>query len=110
MIEEFLINRKDLKRVFLLVDFRHKPTEDDILMYQFLKYYNIPVTLILNKCDKVGSSKHERNLKLIKETIDLEVGDDYIIFSSETKKGRDKVLQIIDAYIEKKDSLEIEEI
>ena len=96
MIEEYLSSRKELKRVFMIVDFRIKPTEDDVLMYQFLKYYNIPVTLILNKVDKVGGSKHDKNLKLIKETIDLAVGDDYVEFSSVTKLGRDKVLSIIE--------------
>ena len=96
MIEEYLEKRDKLKRVFMIVDFRIKPTEDDILMYQFLKYYDIPVTLILNKADKVGKSKHERNLKLIKDTIDLSVGDDFIIFSAETKLGREKVLNLID--------------
>ena len=110
MIEEYLEKREFLKRVFMVVDFRIKPTEDDVLMYQFLKYYNIPVTLILNKADKVGSSKVDRNLKIIKETIDLAVGDDYIIFSSETKKGRDKVLDIINSFIVKNEIDEIEEI
>ena len=110
MIEEYLEKRDKLKIVFMLVDFRIKPTEDDILMYQFLKYYNIPVTLILSKADKVGASKQERNLKLIKETIDLSVGDDLVVFSSETKKGRDKVLEIIDGFLIKKVVEEIEEI
>ncbi len=110
MIEEYLEKREYLKRVFMIVDFRIKPTEDDVLMYQFLKYYDIPVTLILNKADKVGTSKVERNLKIIKDTIDLAVGDDYIIFSSETKKGRDKVLEVINNFIIDKPKEEIEEI
>ena len=46
MIEEYLEKRTVLKRVFLLIDFRHKPTEDDLLMYNFLKYYNLPVTVL----------------------------------------------------------------
>ena len=45
MIEEYLEKRDQLKRVFMLVDFRHKPSEDDLLMYNFLKYYNLPPTL-----------------------------------------------------------------
>jgi len=99
MVEEYLENRKELKRVFMIVDFRIKPTDDDILMYQFLKYYDIPVTLILNKCDKVSSSKHNRNLKVIKETIDIAPGDDLIEFSSVTKKGREEVLDKIQSLI-----------
>ena len=99
MIEEYLENREELKRVFMIVDFRIKPTEDDILMYQFLKYYDIPVTLILNKCDKVSSSKRNRNLKLIKETIDIAPGDDLIEFSSVNKKGREEVIDKIQSLL-----------
>ncbi len=99
MIEEYLENRSVLKRVFMLVDFRIKPTDDDVLMYQFLKYYDIPVTLILNKSDKVGGSKHDKNLKIIRETIDLSQGDDLIEFSSVTKKGREEVLSKIESLL-----------
>ena len=95
MIEEYLENRKELKRVFMIVDFRIKPTDDDILMYQFLKYYDIPVTLIVNKADKVGGSKHDKNLRVIRETIDIVPGDDIIEFSSVSKKGREEVIDKI---------------
>ena len=99
LIEEYLEKREELKRVFMLVDFRIKPTENDILMYQFLKYYNIPVTIILTKVDKVSSSKRERNLKLIKDTLNLAVGDDYVLFSSLNKTGRDEVIKIIEFFL-----------
>ena len=99
MIEEYLENRKEMKRVFMLVDFRIKPTDDDILMYQFLKYYDIPVTIIVNKADKVSSSKHDKNLKVIRETIDITPGDDIIEFSSITKKGREEVLYKIESLL-----------
>ena len=99
MIEEYLENREELKRVFMIVDFRIKPTEDDILMYQFLKYYDIPVTIIVNKSDKVGTSKRARNLNIISKTIDLAPGDDMIEFSSVSKKGRDEVLDKIESLI-----------
>ena len=99
MIEEYLAKREELKRVFMIVDFRIKPTEDDILMYQYLKYYDIPVTLILSKADKVGSSKREKNIKTILSTIDLSKEDNYIEFSNVTKKGRDTVLDVIEYLI-----------
>ncbi len=99
MIEEYLENREELKRVFMLLDFRIKPTEDDILMYQFLKYYDIPVTIIVNKADKVGASKRTRNLNTISKTIDLAPGDDMIEFSSVTKKGREEVLAKIESLV-----------
>lgn len=99
MIEEYLEKRQELKRVFMLVDFRMKPTEDDLLMYNFLKYYNLPVTIIATKADKVPGSKKEKNLKLILETLDLVVGDDLIVFSSINKLGVKEVLKKIEDLI-----------
>ena len=110
MIEEYLAKRKELKRVFMIVDFRIKPTEDDVLMYQFLKYYDIPVTLILNKTDKVGSSKHDRSIKNILSTLDLSKEDNYIEFSSVTKKGRENVLDLIEILITDPDDLVDDEV
>ena len=100
MVEEYLETRENLKRVFMLIDFRHKPTEDDLTMYNFLKYYNIPVTIVATKADKVGSSKKDKNLKLIRSTMDLLMGDDIILFSSVSKLGRDQVLESIESYMQ----------
>lgn len=96
MIEEYLEKRSELKRVFLLIDYRIKPTEDDLLMYNFLKYYNLPVTVIATKADKVSPSKKEKSLRSVLETLDLVVGDDLIVFSSETKLGVKEVLKKIE--------------
>ena len=96
MIEEYLETRKELKRVFMIVDFRHKPTEDDVLMYNFLKYYNLPVTIVATKADKIGASKKDKCKKQITDTLDLVVGDDLDIFSSITKEGKDKIIKIIE--------------
>ena len=96
MIEEYLEKRDELVRVFMLIDFRHKPTEDDQLMYNFLKYYNIPVTIVATKVDKVGNSKLEKNKKIILDTLDLVVGDDLVLFSSITKLGKETILNKIE--------------
>ena len=93
MIEEYLEKRENLRRVFMLIDFRIKPTEDDLLMYNFLKYYNLPVTVIATKADKVGGSKKEKSLKVILDTLDLVVGDDLVVFSSVTKLGVKEVVK-----------------
>ena len=83
----------------MLIDFRHKPTEDDLLMYNFLKYYNLPVTVVATKADKVGGSKKQKNLKVILDTLDLVVGDDLVVFSSVTKLGLKEVLNKIEALV-----------
>lgn len=100
MIEEYLKNRQNLKHVFLLVDFRHKPTEDDVLMYKFLKYYNLPVTIVTTKFDKVNRSLRDKQNDLIKKTLMPALGDEIINFSSVTKLGKERVYDIIENYFE----------
>ncbi len=95
MIEEYLINRKNLKRVFLLVDYRHKPTEDDLLMYNFMKYYNLDVTIVATKYDKVGQKDRAKSDKALNEAFELQGNDNIVVFSSVTKKGREEVYSII---------------
>ena len=102
MIEEYLINRSNLKRVFLLVDFRHKPTEDDLLMFNFMKYYNLDVTIIATKYDKIKQKEKEKNEKILRETFDLREKDNIILFSSITKKGREEVYSLIENVIDTK--------
>lgn len=99
MVEEYLEKRQQLKRVFLLIDSRHKPTNDDKIMYDFLKYYQIPVTVIATKIDKVSSREKDKNIKQIKETLDLVVGDNLVLFSSVNKAGREEVLNIIEEIV-----------
>ncbi len=99
MIEEYLETRKELKRVFMLIDFRHKPTEDDVLMYNFLKYYNLKVTVVATKADKIGASKKEKCKKQITDTLDLVVGDNLVVFSSVTKEGKEEIHKILEDLI-----------
>lgn len=99
MIEEYLTNRENLKEVFLLIDFRHKPTNDDLLMYNFLKYYDLSVTIILTKVDKIGRTLREKQLQLIKDILNIKEEDKYILFSSTTKLGKNDVTSIIDKIV-----------
>ena len=64
MIEEYLANRDNLERVYMLVDFRIKPTNDDMLMYNFLKYHELPVTIVMTKVDKVSRNDRDKNLNI----------------------------------------------
>ncbi len=102
MVEEYLEKREELKRVFLLIDFRHKPTSDDVLMYNFLKYYQIPVTIVATKADKVSAKEKEKNLKAIKETLDIVVGDNIVLFSSISKLGREEIISIMENILSNK--------
>lgn len=97
MIEEYLKNRPNLKHVFLLIDYRHKPTEDDILMYEFLKYYNLDITIVATKYDKISKNNRIKQDKLIKDTLKYSEDDGFVTFSTVTKKGRSEVLETIES-------------
>lgn len=99
MIEEYLQTRENLKCVFLLVDFRHKATENDILMYNFLKYYELPTVVVATKYDKVKNSQKEKTEKALKESLKLLPQDKLVVFSSVTKKGREEIYNILSSYI-----------
>ncbi|MDD5836338.1 MAG: ribosome biogenesis GTP-binding protein YihA/YsxC [bacterium] len=99
MIEEYLINREELKRVFLIIDYRNKPMEDDILMYNFLKYYHKEVTIVATKYDKVAQSKRAKIEKNLTSAFELQDTDNIVYFSSVTKKGKDEITNIINTYL-----------
>lgn len=98
IIEDYLESRNNLKNVFLLIDFRHKPTNDDVMMYEFLKYYNIPVTIVATKADKVKKSCFEKNINIIVNTLNINK-EDIILFSTITKTGKEEVLNKIESLI-----------
>lgn len=98
MVETYIATREDLRLAVLLVDFRHQPTEDDVLMYQFFKHYDIPVLVVATKMDKVGKTHRARHEKRIKKTLGFTNEDYFIPFSSVTNEGKDQVWQILQPY------------
>lgn len=94
MIEEYLVERDELILGVLLVDYRHKPTAEDIAMYQLYKYYEIPSVVIGTKKDKVNRIQYKKQEKLIKETLGFDQDDVFVAYSSETHEGRDEVWEI----------------
>lgn len=99
MIEEYLKSRESLKCVFLLIDHRHKPTEDDCLMYDFLKYYNLKIKIVATKYDKVSKNSREKQNKLIKDTLKLPKDEEFIPFSTVYKTGKEEVYEAIKEFI-----------
>ena len=100
MIEDYLKERNSLKMVYMLIDFRHRPTEDDLLMYNYLKYYNIPVTIIATKSDKVSKNNYDKNQKILKESLNIKEEDSIILFSSLTKIGKEQIHNQIEKLIQ----------
>ena len=96
IMEDYLEGRENLKKVFMLIDFRHKPTEDDVMMYKYLKHYDIPVAIICTKLDKVKKNAHQKQINLITKTLEVQK-EDLILFSSITKTGKqDAYSQILE--------------
>jgi GTP-binding protein len=90
MIETYLTTREQLRAVVLIVDLRHAPTNDDVMMYKFLKHYEIPTVIIATKADKIPRGKWQKHVKVVRETLNIVEKDPVIIFSSETGEGKDK--------------------
>lgn len=86
-IEMYLTEREQLKRIVLLVDSRHKPTGDDILMYEWAKHFGYDVVVVATKSDKLKNSEFKKNEKIIKETLKLKEEDKFYFFSSLNKRG-----------------------
>ena len=98
MIEEYLTSRENLRAVVSLVDFRHEPSADDVQMYEFLKYYEIPVIVVATKADKIPRGKWNKHESVIKKKLDFDKDDDFIVFSSVNKDGLESAW---DAILEK---------
>lgn len=87
MMDRYIKERKVLRAMILIVDYRHKPTKDDIMMYQYAKYYQLPVIVVATKEDKLKRNDRKKNEQLIKKTLDMEESDVFIRFSSLSKLG-----------------------
>lgn len=97
MIESYFTGREQLKAVVLIVDLRHNPTNDDCMMYDFLKHYNIPVIVVATKCDKIPKGKWDKHKKIVRETLQMEKEDPLIVFSSEKGIGFEQAWQEIES-------------
>ena len=99
MMEDYITNRDNLKQVFMLIDFRRKPSSEDKMMYDFLKYYKIPVTVVATKSDKIGITKHQAQRNIILHELELGVGDDFVVFSNVNKDGKSEIYEKIERII-----------
>lgn len=99
MIEEYLTTRKQLKGLIILVDGRHEPSDDDVSMYNFVKYYNIPVLIVATKMDKVKGNQWNKSESIIRKTMNIHQEDTLQLFSAETKFGKDQVWEWIEKYM-----------
>ncbi len=97
MFEAYITNTKTLKSAVLLVDMRHTPTEDDISMYEYFKYFNIPVLIVGTKMDKLRKNDIAKNTAKIKTVLKIATEDVFVPYSSINKNN----MELIDKYLYK---------
>ena len=96
MIEKYLHTSAQLQFVFLLVDIRHAPGENDVMMYHWIKESGFEPVIIATKADKVKKSQLGKCLKTIRETLETEKETVLIPYSAQTKQGRDEIYDLLD--------------
>lgn len=100
MIEDYLHQSKQLKAVFLLIDIRHEPSQNDKLMYDWILHQGVEPIIIATKSDKISRGQVPKHLKMIREGLHV-VKDTIIIpYSAQTKQGREEIYELLDSYLE----------
>ena len=96
MMESYLENREGLLKVIQLVDIRHKPSAQDVQMYDYLKYFNLDGIVVATKADKVSSNQRSKNILEIRKTLGMSKSDKIIPVSALKKSGHEALLDEIE--------------
>ena len=103
MIEKYLETSKQLKRVFLLIDIRHEPSGNDVMMYDWVVSKGFEPVIICTKADKISKGAYQKNLKIIREKLKCRPGTIMIPFSATEKTGKDEILNLMEEILEIKE-------
>ena len=106
LIEKYLINSKKLRIIFLLVDIRHEPSQNDVDMYNWILNYGFNPIIIATKLDKIKRSQIQKNTSIIRKKLNAVENTPIIPFSALTKQGRDEIWEFVEDYMEYEASLE----
>ena len=96
LLENYLKKSKNLKAVYMLLDIRHLPNDNDKQMIKFLYFYNIPTVFVLTKADKLSKSAIGRQVQIIANDLGL-AKDNFVVTSADKKTGKEKLLESLDA-------------
>lgn len=98
-IEQYLLNREELKLLLLLVDVRHEPSKDDQAMFDWLRHFDLPVLVVATKADKIPKGKWQKHVKIIRDTLGMGQTDSLVLFSSETGLGKEELWSRIERHL-----------
>ena len=110
MIERYLHTSDKLKAVFLLIDIRHQPSDNDCLMYDWMVEQGFAPIIIATKMDKISRGAVPKHMKMIADTLKVEADTIMIPFSAETKQGREDIWELIDSLVMPEDVDEVAEV
>ena len=99
MIERYLRSSGNLKQVFLLVDIRHEPTQNDVQMAQWIRDNGFSPVVIATKADKLSKNERMKMLPVIRKKLQMSKEETLIPFSAETKEGRDEIAALIEGIV-----------
>lgn len=106
MIENYLHTSQMLKAVFLLIDIRHNPSDNDALMYSWMVDQGFAPIIIATKLDKIPRTKVKQHIEAIRNGLDVEPDTIIIPFSAETKQGREEIWELIDSLVLPEEEME----
>ena len=99
MIERYLKGSAVLKNVFLLIDIRHEPGENDRIMYRWIREAGYEPVVIATKADKINRSQLAKQIRVIRESLSLPETVQLIPFSAKTRQGREEILNMIEKMV-----------
>ena len=100
MMETYFQKREGLKKVIQLVDIRHKPSAQDIQMYEYLRHYGLDGIVVCTKADKVSRNEAAKNIAMIRKTLDLSKDDVVIPVSALNRTGCEELLEVMEGLLE----------
>ena len=100
IIEAYLSKRENLKEIVLIVDMRHEPTNQDLMMYNWIKSFGYRGLVIATKADKISKANWQKNMKIIREKLDIKDLNLIIPYSSEKKMNVDKVWDVFEPILD----------
>ena len=100
IMERYLQDREELCAIFLLVDIRHEPTNDDVMMYEWIKHFGYNCVVIATKADKISRGQYQKHISIIRKKLQLEKDEKVIPLSASKKTGVEDVWNEIIAQYE----------
>lgn len=101
IIEKYLVTRDNLREVILIVDIRHEPTDQDVMMYNWIKSFGYTGIVIATKADKISKGNYQKHVKIVKNKLDIKDSNLIIPYSAEKKTNKEEVWAVFKQILDK---------